>query len=150
MFIYGTIVFTILNRLGGFNYTTYVIALLSFIISLTYGILWNTFHQKFHLVRLNYSWLDSFPSFDTIADLTCENSCVKWIYRNHIIHHLDKGDKCNFNIILPGADFILGTYRSVIDNTRYCKEEKEHPRKIVDLCNHQPTLKSLDKIHNFQ
>jgi sterol desaturase/sphingolipid hydroxylase (fatty acid hydroxylase superfamily) len=37
-----------------------------------------------------------------------------------MIHHLNKGDnKCNFNIILPGADFIMGTYRGCVSNKEY-------------------------------
>ncbi len=39
-----------------------------------------------------------------------------------MIHHFNKGeDKCNFNIILPGMDFIFGTYKNCIDNTEFCK-----------------------------
>ena len=30
----------------------------------------------------------------------------KWLWANHAIHHLQKGEKGNFNIILPGADYI--------------------------------------------
>lgn len=38
------------------------------------------------------------------------------------MHHLVKGqNKGNYNIILPGGDYLLGTYNSCVDNRDYCK-----------------------------
>ena len=49
------------------------------------------------------------------------------------MHHLVKGqNKGNYNIILPGGDYLLGTYNSCVDNIDYCK----NPNKIhIDFCN---------------
>jgi hypothetical protein len=36
-----------------------------------------------------------------------------WFKANHTMHHLRKGDeKGNYNVTLPGADWILGTMYS--------------------------------------
>ena len=41
------------------------------------------------------------------------NLYVKWVIDNHILHHVRKEHrKGNYNIIFPGADFVLGTYHT--------------------------------------
>ena len=50
----------------------------------------------------------------------------KLLWVNHAIHHLQKGEKGNFNIILPGADFIFNTYKGkCYDNSNYCKDSND-------------------------
>ena len=39
------------------------------------------------------------------------SSFLRWLIRNHVAHHNIKGDKKgNYNITLPGADFLFNTY----------------------------------------
>ena len=39
------------------------------------------------------------------------NPYIKWVLDNHKAHHYYKGtEKGNYNIIYPGADYILGTH----------------------------------------
>lgn len=35
---------------------------------------------------------------------------MRFLYDNHITHHLKKTDKGNYNVTFPGADFLFGTY----------------------------------------
>ena len=52
-----------------------------------------------------------------------------------MLHHMNKGkDKCNFNIILPGADFIMGTYKGCVDNSKLCNSNNKLTKKEIDLC----------------
>lgn len=88
---------------------TYVI---SVIVTLFYKYTWDFLHYKFHQIDELNVW-NSNPVFN-------------WYFKNHSYHHLIKGDhKGNYNIILPGGDFIFNTYRNCIDNTSYC-EQNEH------------------------
>ena len=47
-----------------------------------------------------------------------------WMWRNHALHHMQKGNtKGNYNIIVPGFDFLMGTHTDrVYDNAVYCKD----------------------------
>ena len=54
----------------------------------------------------------NFPSLNhNIIEKNKDNWYIKWVIKNHTKHHKVKGDKKgNFNIIYPGADYLLGTY----------------------------------------
>ena len=59
------------------------------------------------------------------------NFYLKWMYKNHTIHHLQKGKKKgNFNIIFPGSDVIMGDYRTFVDNSEYCSQA-EHMNEHI-------------------
>ena len=61
-----------------------------------------------------------------------------------MLHHFNKGDdKCNFNIILPGADFIFGTYKGYVDNTEYYKLKTKKTEKDIEIFNAQLQKKPL-------
>ena len=47
------------------------------------------------------------------------------------------GDKCNYNIVLPGMDYIMGTYKNCVDNTEFCKKHKFDSKKNKNLCKKQ-------------
>lgn len=72
--------------------------------------LWNGIHSYMHneigTERCN------FPSLNhNIIEKNKDNWYIKWVIKNHTTHHKVKGDKKgNFNIIYPGADYLLGTY----------------------------------------
>lgn len=49
---------------------------------------------------------DGLPIVDAIPT---DNFVGKWLLRNHIGHHDVKG-MGNYNIVLPGADHVFGTF----------------------------------------
>ena len=66
------------------------------------------------------------------------------------MHHLNKGkNKCNYNIICPGADFIFGTHRNNIDNTNFCAQKPLPDHKSEIICQQKPTLEQLNKLYNY-
>jgi len=98
-------------------------------LTLIYNFLWDWLHYSFHKINDLDTWKG--------------NPIFYWYFRNHSYHHLVKGEKKgNYNIILPGGDFILGTYRSCIDNTEYCKTNQH------SICTRQEEQEVLD--HGFQ
>ena len=105
--------------------------IISFITNILYGILWNTLHPVFHDIDLDIPIKEGFPIFNFLKRK--HNPIVIWLYKNHTLHHVIKGkNKGNYNIILPGADFILGTYNSEIDNKEFCND-KENNKKSCNL-----------------
>lgn len=94
-----------------------------FIIAFIYYKLWNILHPSYHNYHMN-----------NMVKLK-DNFIYKYLEKYHMIHHFNKGkNKCNFNIILPGADFLFGTYRGCVDNTEYCNENMFKTKKDYKLC----------------
>lgn len=145
----GIIIFISLyfiNKLGKFKLSYKTLIIIVIVCGIAYGMLWNTLHQKFHYVHLDYPTSKGFPCISELYNN--ESIALHWLWKNHMIHHLQKGDeKCNFNIILPGMDFILGTYQSEINNKNYCKKNKHNTNKIKQLCKTQPSFCDVMK-HN--
>jgi len=103
-----------------------VIVLLSFVVSYGYFYYWNSIHTHYHkhYIEANkplsknpaITIYSIFPHF--IPDET--SYLYKYLLWYHTIHHLTKGeDKGNYNIICPLFDFIFGTYKSTVDNTKH-------------------------------
>jgi len=135
---------------------------ISFIVSSIYCCIWNTIHPLFHNLDLKIKFKEGMSSFKVFKNKT--NPIILWLYKNHTLHHLIKGkNKGNFNIVLPGADFIFNTYNNKIDNKNFCKYKEKNKKgcklvknsklggsvnkckqKINDLC-----FKDY-KIENFQ
>ena len=114
--------------------TYYYYLLLFFIISWIYEILWNCFHLKYH------RWEDAYNENGIIEN----NFIYKYLEKYHMIHHYNKGDiKCNYNIVLPGMDFIMGTYKYCVDNKKFCKKHKNDSHKNNDLCKKQEDNENL-------
>ena len=89
------------------------IAFISFSIAFFYKFMWDFLHYSFHDLRDD-------------LEINKLNPYFYWWFRNHAYHHLVKGEaKGNYNIIVPGADFLFGTYRSCITNVKYCKENND-------------------------
>ncbi len=91
---------------------------ISLAVGLFYKFLWDFLHYSFH---------------DLTDDLEINklNPYFYWWFKNHAYHHLVKGEaKGNYNIIVPGADFLFGTYRSCVTNKEYCKK---NPNEICDM-----------------
>lgn len=101
---------------------------ISFITTFVYMALWNSIHPDMHGVNLK---LDIEKGPPRLLQMSPGGGLYKWLWKNHAIHHLQKGDKKNFNIVIPGMDHLLGTYQYLCyDNTEYCKENSD----IVRIC----------------
>lgn len=77
------------------------------ILMTTYAVLtWNTIHTDIH----NRNGQDMTFFAIPVSHLK-GTTLYDWIVDNHIKHHIYKGEqKGNYNITLPGADFLWGTY----------------------------------------
>lgn len=113
----------LINGLSKRHYIIMVIIVTLTIIS--YYLIWNILHPRYH--RFN----DSYNENGII-----ENNCIyKYLEKYHMLHHFNKGEeKCNFNIILPGADFIMGTYKGCLDNSKLCNSNNKLTKKEIELC----------------
>lgn len=126
--IFTIILFVILSiqfralKLGVSCKVTAFIGLSSTII---YSFLWNNFHALLHGANDVI-----IPGGEGVSN-KYQNTVVNWVPKiwfewmmlNHAQHHAVKGpSKGNYNIILPGFDYLVGTYRipPCFDNTEYC------------------------------
>jgi hypothetical protein len=78
----------------------------SVIMTLAHGLLWNRLHSDSHAVKLAYA--DGLPTLWGLP-LDYSRPTEKWLLDNHVGHH-DIQAVGNFNIVLPGADHVFGTY----------------------------------------
>ena len=63
------------------------------------------------------------------------NKIYNYLWKYHATHHLQKGNKKNFNIVLPGFDVLMGTYQNnCYDNTEYCKTANDDRCAITASC----------------
>lgn len=103
---------------------TGTIALLS---TLTYSFLWNNFHALLHgadqiILPATVGVPNNYQN--TVVNWI-PSAWFRWMMLNHAQHHAVKGrSKGNYNIILPGFDYIMGTYNTppCFDNTEFCKQ----------------------------
>ena len=67
-----------------------------------------------------------------------------------MIHHYNKGkNKVNYNIILPGVDYLMGTYKSTVDNREFCKKHKYESKKIKNFVNFKKIILNCLIIYNM-
>jgi TRAP-type mannitol/chloroaromatic compound transport system permease small subunit len=133
-----SLIYYFISRMFKYNHSKneYIgIFIVLFIISCVYYKLWNILHPSYHNYHMNnYSFLK-------------DNSIYKYLEKYHMIHHFNKGlEKTNYNIILPGADFLFGTYKGCIDNTDYCKTNKYKSKKDYRICRKQEKDRKLSGI----
>jgi len=77
---------------------------------LIYSLLWNSIHTKMHGQEVASRWDSTTP----VNALAHRNPIYEFLWKYHAVHHVQKGkEKTNYNIILPGMDFIFGTYGGV-------------------------------------
>ena len=128
----GFLIYFVLCKIIRYNHTNkeYMIIFISWIfISSSYYFLWNVLHPTYH----EYKYSKNYESIKT-------NFIYKYLEKYHMIHHYNKGNnKCNFNIILPGIDFLFGTYKRCVDNSEFCKnkDKNEMNEKEKELCGKQ-------------
>ena len=95
-----------------------------------YSFLWNTIHNQMHYTTKTMTLKEGVPSI--ILDRSIiKNPIYKFLYINHGIHHLQKGDKYNYNIIFPMFDdlFFTKKYGKCYNNVAYCKLNKNKDKR---------------------
>jgi len=71
---------------------------------------WNTIHPDIHDVATQLTWSEGVPGWDGWKTGFHAIGLYDWMKQNHVMHHLRKQEqKGNFNVTLPGADFLTGT-----------------------------------------
>lgn len=133
----GTLIWHVMGR--PFDYTLLLITLI--ILSGLHFWLWASFHTSYHDVYFHTDEPLTNPHGETISvfgvldhqntrkecngrsSLWC--SFFRYLAWYHTLHHLNKGEnKPNLNVMLPGADFFLNTYKSIVDNRDYFNKNK--------------------------
>lgn len=102
-----------------------IIFYLCITVTIIYCFLWNTIHNQMHYTTKTMTLKEGIPSI--ILDKSIiKNSIFKFLYINHGIHHLQKGQKYNFNIIFPMFDDLFFTKKKgkCYNNVSYCELNK--------------------------
>lgn len=94
------------HALLGVTIHTNVIILVVVVIALYQSSFWNTIHPDIHHTPMHTDWKHGVRGWEGWKRMFF----YTWLKRNHEKHHRVKGEsKGNFNITLPGGDWILGT-----------------------------------------
>ena len=102
-----------------FPRVTHVFAVLSVLLFWAYqSSMWNTIHPRIHgVVGRRVTWREGIPGWSgwtaafSRVPVGRDKNLDEWLIENHAKHHRIKGDqKGNYNITLPFADFVFGTY----------------------------------------
>lgn len=86
------------------NLSTIYLIMASIGIPLFHNFSWNCIHMRAHYIT-NHNYMDGIPMTVRYPPDIIYNY-LAWY---HSVHHMKKG--CNYNIVFPGADFLMGTYR---------------------------------------
>lgn len=113
VFIFGLPIKHYLSK----NTKQYIYVVLA--IGIVYSILWNNLHLDMHKNTNNIPLHKGVPN---VPKSLSKGPIYNYLYKYHAIHHLQKGVKKNFNIVLPGFDLLFGTHQGFwYDNSSYCK-----------------------------
>lgn len=94
-------------------------SILSVLLGMLVCFLWNNWHTDMHDSNVTIAITEGIPNQ---LGLISRGPVYNWLKRYHTTHHLQKGNKYNYNIIFPGFDHLMGTYQECcVDNTNYCK-----------------------------
>lgn len=96
--------------------------LIAIITVLLHNLLWNNWHTRFHKYKFPVNSTDGLPKLDNFP--TQMQGIYSYLFKYHAIHHSQKGNKYNYNIIFPLFDHFFGTASDdfCIDNTEYCQQ----------------------------
>lgn len=76
---------------------------------------WNTMHPALHGRCGSAQNAFLARPYDTAVWLHKNFPYFRWVVHNHVAHHAHKGvNKGNYNVVWPGADFLMGTYNAPI------------------------------------
>jgi hypothetical protein len=122
--IYYIVIFVIGKKVCNVQISNINLIIVSIFVSVLYRFGWNYYHKRIHFID-EYSKCLKNPYFN-------------WVFKNHSYHHLQKGKrKGNFNILLPGFDYMVGTNNTCIDNKKYCKKNynnlSDENKKLCDM-----------------
>ncbi len=115
----------------------YIIIIAMLISTQLYFWAWNSMHTAYHMhdIKINSYITDSKGDNIIIYGLLPHfnpnrNSAIyKFMKKYHAIHHMNKGkSKGNYNIVVPLADYILGTHTPIIDNRKHFSDPKNIPK----------------------
>ena len=120
-----TCIFIVILIMNTFKCVPHYI-LFSVIAVCIHNLLWNNWHTAFHAYKSQVDITMGLPKIYTFPTGYIYN--MLWKY--HTMHHSQKGEKYNFNIIFPMFDHIFGTYKKgpCIDNIEYCKKNHSDDR----------------------
>ena len=118
-----TIIIMILSRyISNIKISNSMIIIWSIIFCIVWQYIWNKVHVDMHNLENNYS-IKKGPYDEGLFNL---NYVTRLLFRNHANHHIQKGNrKGNFNVILLGADEWFNSNNKDIDNSNYCKTNKQ-------------------------
>lgn len=130
-------------------------------LSIFHSWLWASFHTSYHhispednelLVMSNGEKRTIFTVFDiqnTRSICYDQNNLWCKYYRYlawyHALHHLKKGEKQNYNIIFPLADYLFGSYVNVVDNREYFAKNYPNNKQEEWLSRHLVFEIKIDK-----
>ena len=116
VFCIGIIEGFMVRNISGFHVSNFFIIIIVSILCVYQSSFWNTIHPDIHYITTKLSWREGIPGWNgwkyLFGLIPIQNSNLyEWLKQNHRMHHLRKGvQKGNFNVTLPGADFIFGSY----------------------------------------
>ena len=108
-------------------YDNKTILILAPLLSLLVSYMWNCWHSHMHETTNLVSFKEGMPNR---YDLMPYGSIYKWLWKYHSVHHCQKGQKYNYNIICPGMDILMGTMKNdfCVDNENYCVKNSKDRR----------------------
>ena len=87
-----------------------------FFFSMYQSSFWNMVHPDVHKKTSDITWREGVPGWNgwkyifSSIYVSDKKTLYDWFIENHKMHHLRKNEKKgNYNITLPGADWIMGT-----------------------------------------
>lgn len=104
----------------------YIILTICTFISVIYSFLWNTIHNQMHFATKTITISEGVPSL-ILDRYIMQNPLYRALNINHGLHHLQKGQKYNYNIVFPMFDHLMFTkkYGKCFNNVSYCKKNKD-------------------------
>ena len=90
-------------------------------VALFYTFVWNNIHVDMHKVTDQINITHGVPN---CPKMLSKGPVYNYLFKYHAIHHFQKGSsKGNYNIVLPGCDYIMNTHNGFrFNNVEYCKK----------------------------
>ena len=91
----------------------HIIVITVIIAQIIFIVIWNSLHSYIHFFSVNKICKNTVYGIPP-EYINPNNIYVKWSLENHKAHHYYKKDeKGNYNVVFPGADYLLGTYNTM-------------------------------------
>jgi hypothetical protein len=103
------ILYLLFNKMISLN----IILIAVFITGCLHMVVWNTLHSYVHYFDVNTICKNTIYGIPK-EYINEDNFYVKWSLDNHRAHHyFKKEEKGNWNVVFPGADYIMGTHNTM-------------------------------------